>query len=311
MARNAARCHPKALPDMSRVAAVIVSFQPSGALAEQVRALTGQVRHVIVVDNGSHEAHRPALAGLAAEVIWVGQNVGVGAAHNIGIRRALELAATHVLLMDQDSLPEPDMVSRLLRAERELMHAERELGAVGPVYHDPRLAKSWPFFRMHRYGVRAHACAEERYVRCDFLISSGTLIRSGVLERIGLMNEEYFIEHVDTEWSLRARFAGYALYGVCDARMNHHLGDTTVAVPFSARRVQLYRPYRHYYLFRNSVLLWRERYAPLAWKINEARRLLYRLVFFGIFVRPRLQRIKFMLLGLWHGLRGRSGPLNA
>lgn len=295
---------------MSRVAAVIVSFQPSGALAEQVNALTSQVAHVIVVDNGSDQEHRAALAGLVAEVIWAGRNLGVGAAHNIGIRRARDLAATHVLLMDQDSLPEPDMVSRLLRAERELSRAQ-PLGAVGPVYYDPRLAKSWPFYRMHRYGVRAHPCAEERYVPCDFLISSGTLIRTDVLERVGLMNEAYFIEHVDTEWSLRARFAGYALYGVCDARMNHHLGDTTIGVPFSSRRVQLYRPYRHYYLFRNTVLLWRERYAPLAWKINEARRLVYRLIFFGIFVRPRWQRIKFMGLGLWHGLRGRSGPLNA
>ena len=296
---------------MATVAAVIVTFQPSGMIRDEIRALSGQVGQVVVVDNGSHAAGLQNLEGLPIDLIALPGNEGIAAAQNIGIQRAREVGATHVMLMDQDSLPEADMVARLLCCEQALMRAGENVGAVGPVYHDPRLAKTWPFFRMSRFGVRGHECRGMRYVPCDFLISSGTLIRIEVIDAVGLMKDGYFLEHVDTEWSLRARFAGYQLYGVCDARMNHHLGDATVGVPFSRRRVQLYRPYRHYYLFRNAVLLWRERYAPLPWKINEAKRLAYRLVFFAFFVEPRLQRLKFMLLGLWHGLRGRSGPLEA
>ena len=296
---------------MSSVVAIIVSFQPTEIVAQEVQGLRAQVASIVVIDNGSDQAHLPNLIDLPAEVIRLDRNVGIGAAHNIGITRARELGATHVILMDQDSLPAPDMVARLLAAECALLERGENVGAVGPVYYDPRLAKSWPFFRMSRFGVRAHECAGAPYVSCDFLISSGTLSRMGVIDAVGPMKDAYFLEHVDTEWSLRARAAGYRLYGVCDARMDHHLGDATVAVPFSPRRVQLYRPYRHYYLFRNAVLLWREKYAPLAWKINETKRLAYRLVFFALFVQPRLQRLKFMLLGLWHGLLGRSGPLQA
>lgn len=297
------------------IVAVVVTYHPDRMISEELTALVGQVSRVLVVDNGSgdkelgfleYSGERPP-----TELIRLGMNRGVGAAHNVGIRRARELGASHVMLMDQDSLPRPDMVKKLLAAEQALLDRGQKVGAVGPVYHDPRLSKSWPFFRVSRFGVRAYECSGEPHVPCDLLISSGTLIRMSVLGEVGLMNEAYFLEHVDTEWSLRARFAGYSLHGVCDARMNHHLGNATARIPLTRRRVQLYPPYRHYYTFRNSLLLWRERHAVLPWKLNEIKRLLARLLFFPLFVAPRMERLRFMLLGLWHGLLGRTGPLKA
>jgi len=293
------------------VVAIVVAYRPTELLGDELRALAPQVASIVVVDNGSDGKAAKLAKHLSSplHLLTPGENLGIASAHNLGLQKAKELRATHALLMDQDSLPGQHMVERLLAAEKHLLAAGERVGALGPVYHDPRLAKSWPFFRMSRFGVQPHHCSGAPYVPCDFLISSGTLIRLSVLEEVGAMKEGYFIEHVDTEWSLRARFAGYALYGVCDARMEHHLGDETVRVPFTSRRVQLYRPYRHYYLFRNALLLWRERYATLPWKLNELKRLLSRLVFFSLFVPPRLERLRFMLLGLWHGMRGRTGPL--
>ena len=297
------------------VVAIVVTYHPERILADQLERLEVQVARVLVVDNGSpcerlrflnaSERHRPM------ELIALGKNFGVGAAHNVGIDRARALGATHVLLMDQDSLPQPDMVARLLAAEQALVACGEKVGAVGPVYHDPRLSKSWPFFRMSRFGVCGHDCAGSGVVPCDFLITSGTMTRMTVLNEVGPMNAGYFLEHVDTEWSLRARHKGYGLYGVCDARMDHHLGDDIVGVPLSGRQVQLYRPYRHYYLFRNSLLLCREEHARLPWMLNEARRLLLRLIFFPLFVAPRWERLRYILLGLWHGLLGRTGGLKA
>jgi len=91
--------------------------------------------------------------------------------------------------------------------------------------------------------------------------------------------------------------------------MLHSLGDDAVDVPLAGRRVQVYQPYRGYYLFRNAVLLWRQPFAPLPWKLNELRRLLLRLAFFSLMVPPRLERLGYMLLGLWHGLLRKTGPL--
>lgn len=298
---------------MAQVTAVVVTYQPGAALAQLVKAIAPQVHDVLVIDNGSSAERREAIAALAGgrvEPVFLGANLGVGRAHNVGIGRARERGASHVLLLDQDSQPEASMVERLLAAEGRLLAGGEPVGAVGPVYFDERVGKAWPFYAMTRFGVAGRPCREGgEALRCDFLITSGMLVRLSVLEAVGAMNEEYFIEHIDTEWSLRARRDGYRLFGVCGARMNHTLGDAVLRVPLSGRRVQIYRPERHYYLFRNAVRLARSGYAPFPWLLNEIRRLLLRLVFFPLFVAPRARRLELMLLGLWHGVLGRGGPL--
>ena len=102
-----------------------------------------------------------------------------------------------------------------------------------------------------------------------------------MLEETGTLREEFFIEHVDTEWSLRVRSHGFVLFGVCSARMYHTLGDSVLKLPFTRRTVQLYRPQRYYYMFRNAVLLWQLPHAALPWKINEVKRLLLRVSCWG------------------------------
>lgn len=300
---------------MRRVVAVTVTYQPGPDLAAQVAALAAQVARLVIVDNGSDRPATEFLRSLASdgiEVRFLERNAGIGAGHNAGIAVARAYNATHVLLMDQDSIPHEDMVMRLLEAERSLLERGVSVGALGPVFHDARLRKSWPFYRLTQFGMEGRECAGEAgFVECDFLISSGTLIRSSVLDQVGLMNEGYFLEHVDTEWSLRCRDREYRLFGICAARMEHALGDAAACVPFTGTAVQVYKPYRHYYLFRNALLLWRQPYVRLPWKLNEAMRLLKRLVYFSVMLAPRAERLRYMLLGLWHGLIGRSGPLSS
>ena len=301
-----------------RIAAVVVSYQPREHIRFLVRALLPQVWRIVIVDNGSSREHACLLDQLTCADVCLmplDRNYGIGYAHNRGIAWAKSNDATHVLLLDQDSIPQQDMVTNLLSAEKALLKQSLQVGALGPVFQDVHTNKAWPFYRLSRLGVHPHECPdssqtlESTVIPCDFLISSGTLIRLSVLESVGVMNETYFLEHVDTEWSLRARSRGYRLFGVCQARMQHSLGDDVVKAPLSDKGTQLYEPYRHYYLFRNALLLAREKYALLPWKLNETRRLFLRLLFFSLIVPPRWKRFKMMLLGVWHGLRGKSGPL--
>jgi len=50
----------------------------------------------------------------------------------------------------------------------------------------------------------------------DMLIASGCLIPADVLRDVGLMDDALFIDHVDTDWCMRARARGYRLLGVCE-----------------------------------------------------------------------------------------------
>jgi rhamnosyltransferase len=301
--------------EVVRVAAIIVSYQPNETdLNRLVNAIRGQVAHIVVVDNGSSpdkSGSFDSLDAVVTQIIRLGQNYGIGHAHNTGIRWAISQDATHVLLFDQDSEPSSDMVARLLASEAEILAQGTNLGAVGPLYYDSRLDRTWPFYALTKFGVRPQYCAQlaQAVIPCDLLITSGTLIRLSVIEKIGMLCEEFFIEHVDTEWSLRARFNGFSLFGVCSARMLHTLGDSLLHLPFVQRPVQLYGPQRYYYAFRNALLLWRMPQAVLPWKINELKRLAIRVILLGIFAPQRLKRLGMMALGIWHGLLGKSGRL--
>jgi GT2 family glycosyltransferase len=136
-------------------------------------------------------------------------------------------------------------------------------------------------------------------VPVDFLISSGSLISLAALADIGPFDEGLFIEHVDTDWALRAGAKGYRLYGV------HALGDAALsASPLGLRRRRffLYKPERNYYLLRNSVALWRRHYTPWHWIIHDVRRTFLLMLFYALFVPPRLARLRLMLRAVRDGL---------
>ena len=59
------------------------------------------------------------------------ENLGVAAAQNQGIEWAKQQGATHVLLLDQDSLPHPDMVARLSEWNDQLTNLLIQLRQVG------------------------------------------------------------------------------------------------------------------------------------------------------------------------------------
>lgn len=304
------------------VVAVVVTFRPDSATLERVvHAVSPQVDEVVVVDDTGPDAEGAAGFGAFvgsggipdARIVRLEENRGVAAAQNTGIREALALGARHVLLLDQDSECAPDMVERLLDAVELLHRRGVEVSAVGPRYRDEDGPVSG-FVRFGAFRFRRVPCPAdaEGPVEADFLISSGSLIPARAFERVGLMDERLFIDHVDTDWFLRARSLGLRCFGVCDATMRHALGEEQARVWVGRwRTVPRHRPFRYYYMVRNSLLLYHRSYAPRRWIAGDLFRLVGIAVFNLLLPGPRSERLRMMLRGLWHGLTGRHGSLGA
>jgi rhamnosyltransferase len=125
------------------------------------------------------------------------------------------------------------------------------------------------------------------------------------------MRSQYFIDHIDTEWSFRARKAGYRLIGVPAARLEHRLGDSVRRVWFFGwRQVMAHSPLRDYYMFRNTLLMLRDTPMGMWWRLHFLWRLLQFGVYFLGFAHGRWLRCRRMVLGLWHGIRGAGGRLD-
>jgi rhamnosyltransferase len=292
------------------IVAIVVTYQPDlDKLFELLSAVAPQVSYSVVVDNGSSSnilhSVESAYPG-AINSIALKSNLGIATAQNIGISRARELGADYVLLSDQDSITHHSMVRELLSAAEKIGATGKQVACVGPRYLDDRQQNPPPFIRVTGLTLKRCAClTEDSVVPVDYLIASGCLIPMRVLDQVGDMREDLFIDYVDIEWGLRARQFGFQSYGVCAAKMVHSLGDQPIE--FLGKKLPLHSPLRHYYHFRNAVLLYKERWVPGNWKLVDGRRLLLKYVFYSVFGKPRMAHWRMMTVGVWHGLRGRAG----
>lgn len=296
----------------AQVCAVLVTHRPELAvLVEQLAALVPQVGHVVLVDNASPD---PRLRDFCAghpevQLLALPENRGLAHALNAGIEHARVLAGVScVLLMDQDSVPSPRMVQELGAAlvKRTL---SGKVAAVGPRFRDARESSDAPFVRIrfpfNRKLLCDGRCAE---IRCDFLISSGSLIPLAILDDVGGMDDALFIDNVDLDWCFRAAAAGYALYGVCGAELRHRLGDSRRRIPGLPRGIVVHAPRRLFYMMRNRVLLYRRAYTPRHWIAQDVPRLVVKFLLFALLIAPRRKNVRCMLAGLRAGIAGRTTP---
>jgi rhamnosyltransferase len=290
-----------------KIAAVVVAFHPDlERLQEQFVALLPQVTCVVIVNNGAdNEVPIWAKQWPVNQVhcISLGHNMGIAHAQNQGIEWAISADASHILLMDHDSVPAINMVAHLMSELAVLPRA----GAVGPFYSDDRRARiSSPFIRtVGLRQIKLNCSASSPVLEVDHVIASGCLIPVAVLKHVGLMRADFFIDFVDIEWCLRARSLGYCVYGVCMAHLEHRLGDNPVH--FLGCEYLTHSPWRHYFHVRNAMLLYREPWVPLNWKLVSAWRLILKMGFYVVVTAPRSQHFRNIISGFLDGLSGRSG----
>ena len=300
---------------VARICAVVVTYEPDlVVLGRLLEATRPQVEGMLVVDNASPESALDWLRARAASgeisLLALESNHGVAGGHNRGIAWARERGFTHVLMLDQDSLPAADMVRRLLKRMNALVAAGAKVAAVGPRCIDDQTGTELPFLRFGLMRTTRIDCrtAGGGYAEVDMLITSGKLISLDTLEKVGAMDEGLFIDNVDIEWGFRAQARGFALIGDCDAVLHHRIGDL-IAAPWwlPRRRIMRHSPLRLYYMMRNRVVLYFRRDTPMRWVSQDVFRLVFKFALFVVFVAPRLENARMMLLGVVHGLAGRQG----
>jgi len=298
-------------------ALVVTYFPQTQPLAALLLGLAPQVERILVIDNTPIEDRRVLilineLSLPQVELLRLGTNLGIAKALNVGIERAVLAGATHVLLSDQDSQPTKAMVAGLLRAYSELVARGLRVGAVGPTFTDHHTGVTYPFQVKVPYKfLYGHALPSIEFplIETFTLITSGTLIPVTAFADVGMMNENFFIDHVDIEWCHRARAKGFKLFGTTYATMVHHFGDAYLNVWFFGwRKESAYSPVRMYYRIRNFVVLCKAPYVPVNWKIRNGWHWLGFIYSQTVFGQQRLAAMRMAASGLRDGLRERMGP---
>lgn len=299
--------------DEDKTAAIIILYHPqTEALRRLVASLHGQVGQVFAVDNTPGCCSEQSPFADSAErwltYIPLGDNYGIAAAQNIGIAQAAHFS--HVLLLDQDSALSFGMVEKLLAAERALLLSGSQVGAVGPLFTEASSGRTSRAIQYRRLRVKRRQVdpLSAMAVESDYVIASGSLIRTSVLAEIGTMQADLFIDWVDVEWGLRARKLGYKSYIVPQAVMSHCLGDSTARA--MRKYVPLHSDVRNYYIVRNATYLLRTNVMNVSWRLITAAKVPFFIAFYSWHSRAPGKSLALLTRALSHGLRGRLGRMS-
>jgi GT2 family glycosyltransferase len=220
-----------------RVGIVVVDYENLGdtlACIRSLRDLDYPHADVIVVDNGSASREDEAIAaefGDAVLAIRADRNGGFAAGANIGIRAGIERGAAYIWLVNNDTLFEPASLRLLVEA----MEAAPRFGIATPVILGSETA-DWSgdiwfaggSVALAR-GIAAHVTATAAGnvpLETGYVSGCAMLIRREVLDRIGLLEESYFMFWEDVEFSLRARRSGWLCGVLPSVRILHKVHGT-------------------------------------------------------------------------------------
>jgi GT2 family glycosyltransferase len=264
---------------------------------------------VIVVDNASGDGSAEAIAAAhpAVDVIQTGSNLGYAEGNNVGLREAMERGAEYVLVLNNDTVAESQMLTHLVAA----LEADEGIGAAGPTiyFHEaPDTIWSaggrfdWRRGKPVLRGLRERDTGQFALVsEVDYLPGSAILMRRDTLAQVGGFESRYFMYYEDNDWCFRAGRRGFSVVHVPEARLWHKISLTR---QFSA-------PYISYYHARNRLLFLRTAGAGLGtWTRVLVFDLFRSLASWTLLRRHRGKRAQRDALwsGMWDYWRGRFGP---
>lgn len=245
--------------------------------------------NVVVIDNGSKEKlnlPQDYLGNIPLKIIVKEKNLGFTGGHNAGINYALSKDAGYVLVLNNDVVVDPNLITELLKvsdkSDSYAMASPKIYFASGFEYHKDKYKKSekgsviWyaggqmdfkNVIARHRGVDEVDKGQYQKTEETDFATGACLLVKKEVLERVGFFDDKYFLYYEDSDLSQRIRRAGYKIIYVSDAVAWHR---NAAAAGGSGS------PLQDYYISRNR-LLFGLRYAPLRSKlalIKESIRLL-------------------------------------
>jgi rhamnosyltransferase len=286
----------------NEVCAVVVTYHPDPDFPARQSRLLRQVGALVIVDNGSDEAEVSMLREFSSDpsvtLILNQRNFGVARALNIGIQQAVTLRFAWVLLLDQDSSADGDMVQTLFEVRDSFVDKDR-LAVLGSGFRDVNRARETEEVR------------GEPWEEVESVITSGSLIPMAVHAVIGPFREEFFIDYVDTDYCFRARAKGYRVIKTRKSIMSHAIGAASRhQVLWMDKWTSNHSAERRYYIARNDTVMLHDygTYAWGLWALKSFSRCLRLCKRIALYESMKSRKIAAVAQGWWDGVRGHLGP---
>jgi len=291
-----------------KIYSIIVCYNPDVSnLFQTYKTLTECNSHVLVIDNTEKSYITVYKNYPDCTFFPLGENTGIAHAQNVGIKYAINLGAEVIILFDQDSKINNNFLSNLLLP----LKVDKPC-VISPVHFDIDNDYEYPSMKLNKYGLlsKVYKGNKSEPYNVDAVIASGTAVTAVTFGIVGLMDEDYYIDYVDTDWCLRSSSMNIPIQVTPDAVMRHSIG--TRSVDFGMMRGYIHNPLRSYYKIRNSFILFRKDYITLLMALKEIITILIHQFVLLFFVKNKTEYIKNYYVAVIHGVKGIVGekPIN-
>ena len=207
-----------------------------------------------MVDNASSDGSVARLRERFPQVRLIEnrKNVGFARANNQAIRRS---NGRYVLLLNSDTIVQPGALSEMIA----FMEARSAVGIVGGNILNPdgtpqslcfgrfpslvsEIAFAWGLDTRFPFSIwlSPHLDVDYEFIEADWVTGAALMVRRELLDRVGLLDESYFIYSEEIDLAYRVRHAGWKTYVLRDARIVHLEQQSSKQAP-TAMKAQLFR----------------------------------------------------------------------
>lgn len=206
---------------------------------ESLRVLEGGPYKTYLIDNGSVDDTITVISSgfPEVEIIALGSNYGVSTGFNKGIQKGLRDRFKYLLILNNDTVGDPQMVIEMLRVAKK----DSDCAIVMPCicYYPPRegpitRAQVWAdggYFRRFPPSIKLKDDRKgvdfDQIRKVDYAPTCGLLFHRRVFENIGLLDEGYFLFYEDWDFCERVKKVGLNIWSAPKAILWHKVSRTT------------------------------------------------------------------------------------
>lgn len=252
---------------------VIVSFNTEKLLFECLSSLqknskkSSLQKEIIVIDNNSLDSSVQMIEEKFPEVILIknNRNLGFAKANNQGIKIA---RGNYVLLLNSDTKVKESELKKLM----DFADEQENIGVIGPrllnsdesiqpsVFHFPTISRAIKEYWLgEKEEFEKYTPRGEQAIEVEAVVGAAMLIPKVVFDKVGLLNERYFMYFEDIDFCRRVKEAGLKVIYYPQTSVIHYHGGSGKAVDskvgsFLIQSSKIYHGAFNYFLL--TFILW-------------------------------------------------------
>lgn len=216
---------------------ILVNYKSTEDTIECINSLqkvTYKNFKIVVIENGSQDDSYERLLELFPQniIIKSNENLGFAGGNNIGIDYALKNDGEYILLLNNDTIVKSDFLENMLAG----FNLCSEVGIVGSkinYFNQPEMISygggeiNWKKFKTEFYRADQLDNIKEEIREITFISGCSMMINCEVIEKIGFLDDSYFMYYEDTDFCAKAMEFGYKLIYQPNAIVYHKVSKSS------------------------------------------------------------------------------------